>query len=227
MAKMNADYDLLFKLLLIGDSGVGKSCLLLRFADDTYTESYISTIGVDFKIRTIQVEGKTIKLQIWDTAGQVIIVYRRLQLFVHSLCLQERFRTITSSYYRGAHGIIVVYDVTDQTSFNNVKQWLQEIDRYACDTVNKLLVGNKCDLVSQKVVDFHTAKEFADQLGIPFLETSAKNSTNVEDAFLTMTREIKNGLPTEKKEGAGGPIDLGKDSKNAGKGKKSGGFCQI
>eukprot|EP01097_Dermamoeba_algensis_P000625 TRINITY_DN1217_c0_g1_i2.p1 TRINITY_DN1217_c0_g1~~TRINITY_DN1217_c0_g1_i2.p1 ORF type:complete len:204 (+),score=46.78 TRINITY_DN1217_c0_g1_i2:61-672(+) len=170
---MNPDYDYLFKLLLIGDSGVGKSCLLLRFADDTYTESYISTIGVDFKIRTIELEGKTIKLQIWDTAGQ------------------ERFRTITSSYYRGAHGIIVVYDVTDQVSFNNVKQWLQEIDRYACESVNKLLVGNKCDLTSKKVVDYNTAKEFADGLGIPFLETSAKNSTNVEQAFITMATEIK------------------------------------
>jgi len=174
MSTINPEYDYLFKLLLIGDSGVGKSCLLLRFADDTYTESYISTIGVDFKIRTIELEGKTIKLQIWDTAGQ------------------ERFRTITSSYYRGAHGIIVVYDVTDQESFNNVKQWLQEIERYACESVNKLLVGNKSDLTTKKVVDWTTAKEYADSLAIPFLETSAKNATNVEQAFMTMAAEIKN-----------------------------------
>lgn len=137
---MSAEYDYLFKLLLIGDSGVGKSCLLLRFADDTYNESYISTIGVDFKIRTIELEGKTVKLQIWDTAGQ------------------ERFRTITSSYYRGAHGIIVLYDVTDQDTFNNVKQWLQEIDRYATEGVNKLLVGNKNDLEQKRVVSTETAK---------------------------------------------------------------------
>ena len=94
-------------------------------------------------------------------------------------------------YYRGAHGIIVVYDVTDQESFNNVKQWMNEIDRYANEKVNKMLVGNKCDLTSKKVVDYNTAKEFADQLGIPFLETSAKNSTNVEQAFITMAAEIK------------------------------------
>jgi len=173
---MSPEYDFLFKLLLIGDSGVGKSCLLLRFADDTYTESYISTIGVDFKIRTIELEGKTVKLQIWDTAGQ------------------ERFRTITSSYYRGAHGIIVVYDVTDQETFSNVKQWLQEIDRYACEGVNKLLVGNKSDLTQKKVVEYTVAKEFADQLAIPFLETSAKNATNVEQAFLTMAKHIKDRM---------------------------------
>lgn len=158
---------------MIGDSGVGKSCLLLRFADDTYTESYISTIGVDFKIRTIDLDGKTIKLQIWDTAGQ------------------ERFRTITSSYYRGAHGIIVVYDTTDLESFNNVKQWLHEIDRYASDNVNKLLVGNKSDLTSKRAVSFDQAKEFADSLGIEFIETSAKNSTNVEKAFMMMASQIK------------------------------------
>ncbi|KOB71946.1 Rab1 protein [Operophtera brumata] len=189
--------DYLFKLLLIGDSGVGKSCLLLRFADDTYTESYISTIGVDFKIRTVELDGKTIKLQIWDTAGQ------------------ERFRTITSSYYRGAHGIIIVYDCTDQDSFSNVKQWLEEIDRYACDNVNKLLVGNKCDLTTKKV-------QYAEQLGIPFLETSAKNSTNVEQAFMTMAAEIKGrvGPPSTGAAPAGGqvkidqghPIDTGKSS---------------
>ena len=174
MSTMNPEYDYLFKLLLIGDSGVGKSCLLLRFADDTYTESYISTIGVDFKIRTIELDGKTIKLQIWDTAGQ------------------ERFRTITASYYRGAYGIIVVYDVTDQESFNNIKQWLLEVDKLACENVNKLLVGNKCDLTHKKVVDYSSAKEYADQLGIPFLETSAKNATNVEKAFVTMAAKIKN-----------------------------------
>ncbi|KAJ2157143.1 ras GTPase [Coemansia sp. RSA 552] len=173
---MNPEYDYLFKLLLIGDSGVGKSCLLLRFADDTYTESYISTIGVDFKIRTIELDGKTVKLQIWDTAGQ------------------ERFRTITSSYYRGAHGIIVVYDVTDSDTFSNVKQWLQEIDRYASEGVNKLLVGNKSDLEDKRAVDFTEAQEFAKSLNISFLETSAKSATNVESAFLTMARQIKDRM---------------------------------
>jgi Ras-related protein Rab-1A len=176
---MTTEYDYLFKLLLIGDSGVGKSCLLLRFADDTYTDSYISTIGVDFKIRTVDLDTKTIKLQIWDTAGQ------------------ERFRTITSSYYRGAHGIIIVYDITDKESFDNVRQWLFEIDRYASDSVRKLLVGNKSDLKNKRSVEYETAKAFADELNIPFLETSAKNATNVEQAFLTMAAQIKNKMQTQ------------------------------
>ncbi|CAM0958697.1 unnamed protein product [Alopecurus aequalis] len=175
----SAEYDYLFKLLLIGDSSVGKSCLLLRFADDAYVDTYISTIGVDFKIRTVELDGKSVKLQIWDTAGQ------------------ERFRTITSSYYRGAHGIIIVYDVTDMESFNNVKQWLSEIDRYASDSVCKLLVGNKCDLVDSKVVDTEEAKAFAESLGMTFLETSAKESINVETAFLTMSSEIKNRMASQ------------------------------
>ncbi|KAG6527052.1 hypothetical protein ZIOFF_009140 [Zingiber officinale] len=152
---MNPEFDYLFKLLLIGDSGVGKSCLLLRFADDSYLESYISTIGVDFKIRTVEQDGKTIKLQ------------------------------------------IVVYDVTDEESFNNVKQWFSEIDRYASESVNKLLVGNKCDLTANRVISYETGKAFADEIGIPFLETSAKDATNVEQAFMTMAAEIKNRMASQ------------------------------
>ena len=150
--------------------------LLLRFADDSWTETHISTIGVDFKIKTLQIDGKTIKLQIWDTAGQ------------------ERFRTITSSYYRGAQGIILVYDCTDPETFHNVKQWMGEIDRYACENVNKLLVGNKCDLRDEKRVDASTAKEFADSMDVPFIETSAKTATNVEETFVMMARAIKDRL---------------------------------
>lgn len=178
---MNSEYDYLFKLLLIGNSGVGKSCLLLRFSDDTYTNDYISTIGVDFKIKTVELDGKTVKLQIWDTAGQ------------------ERFRTITSSYYRGSHGIIIVYDVTDQESFNGVKMWLQEIDRYATSTVLKLLVGNKCDLKDKRVVEYEVAKEFAEANKMPFLETSALDSTNVEEAFLTMASQIKESMAQQQR----------------------------
>mmetsp|Transcript_2695 Transcript_2695/g.9413 ORF Transcript_2695/g.9413 Transcript_2695/m.9413 type:complete len:201 (-) Transcript_2695:17-619(-) len=165
------DYDHLFKLVLIGDSGVGKSCLLLRFADDAFTESYISTIGVDFRFRTVKINKSLAKLQIWDTAGQ------------------ERFRTITSAYYRGADGIIMVYDVTSRESFNHVNDWLSEVNRYASDGTCKLLVGNKSDR-PDKVVSTEAAKEYADSLGIPFLETSAKNASNVEEAFLTMTSEL-------------------------------------
>jgi len=202
-----SDYDFLFKLLLIGDSGVGKSCLLCRFADDTYMESYISTIGVDFKIRTIDLDGKTVKLQIWDTAGQ------------------ERFRTITSSYYRGAHGIIIVYDISDRESFDNVKQWLNEIDRYACENVNKLLVGNKCDMDSKRQVDFEEAKAFADERSIPFLETSAKDSTNVEKAFIQMASDIKNRMamvPSGEEAADKGKVSVGKGE---AVGKAGGGGC--
>jgi Ras-related protein Rab-1A len=150
---------------------VGKSCLLLRFADDAFTESYISTIGVDFRFRTVKVDKKTVKLQIWDTAGQ------------------ERFRTITSAYYRGADGIIMVYDVSNQESFDHVNDWLSEVNRYASEGTCKLLVGNKSDK-TDKVVATDKAKAYAASLGVPFLETSAKNASNVEEAFLTMTAEL-------------------------------------
>jgi len=166
------DYDYLFKLVLIGDSGVGKSSLLLRFADDSFTDTFISTIGVDFRFRTVRSEKKIVKLQIWDTAGQ------------------ERFRTITSAYYRGADGIIMVYDVTNQESFDHVNEWLNEVNRYASEDTCKLLVGNKSDKVNEKVVDYDTAAAFASDLNITFLESSAKSAKNVEEAFMTMASEL-------------------------------------
>jgi len=174
--KGGAAYDYLIKLLLIGDSGVGKSCLLLRFSDDSFTPSFITTIGIDFKIRTVELEGKRIKLQIWDTAGQ------------------ERFRTITTAYYRGAMGILLVYDVTDEKSFANIRNWIRNIEQHASESVNKMLIGNKCDMSDKRVVDSERGKALADEYGIKFLETSAKSSINVEDAFITLAKDIKKRL---------------------------------
>lgn len=169
---------------MIGNSGVGKSCLLLRFADDQFQENFMPTIGVDFKIRTINVDEKVCKLQIWDTAGQ------------------ERFKTITSSYYKGAHGIIVVYDITDRDSFNAVHTWMSEIEKYTQDNITRILVGNKTDLENRRAVSFEEGQEMANHYGVRFLETSAKECKNVETAFTTMTREIKNNVaqtqPTRK-----------------------------
>jgi len=172
----NPEYDLLLKILVIGDSGVGKSCMLLRFADNSFTDSYISTIGVDFKIRTIELDGKKIKLQIWDTAGQ------------------ERFKTITTSYYRGAHGLIIVYDITSMESFNSIKKWLVDVERFASPNVLKLIVGNKSDLSTRRAVDYKVAKKFADDLGLQFIEASAKDSVNIEESFIQLASNIKKNV---------------------------------
>jgi len=172
----SANYDYLIKLLLIGDSGVGKSCLLLRFCDDSFTPSFIATIGIDFKIRTIDLDGKKIKLQIWDTAGQ------------------ERFRTITTAYYRGAMGILLVYDVTDLKSFDAIRLWIRNIEQHASEGVNKILVGNKCDMNDKRVVSVEKGQELANEFGIPCIETSAKNNINVEAAFIKLATEIKSRL---------------------------------
>jgi len=163
----------LLKIIILGDSGVGKTSLMNQYVNQRFSKQYKTTIGADFTTKEVMVDDKLVTMQIWDTAGQ------------------ERFRTITSSYYRGAHGIIIVYDITDQESFDNVKQWLQEIDRYACEKVNTLLVGNKSDLTTKRVVSYEAAKEFAAKQEMDFLETSAKNSTNVEKAFMAMAGQIK------------------------------------
>ncbi|KAI9503362.1 GTP-binding protein [Coemansia spiralis] len=172
----NTSYDYLMKLLLIGDSGVGKSCLLLRFSDDQFTPSFITTIGIDFKIRTIELAGKRIKLQIWDTAGQ------------------ERFRTITTAYYRGAMGILLVYDVTDERSFNNIENWYMNVEQHASEGVNKILIGNKCDIEERRVVSKEMGQALASKFNIQFKETSAKSNINVEEAFLELAADIKKRL---------------------------------
>lgn len=192
---MNKDYEYLFKVILVGDSGVGKSCIMTRFTDDTYDNSHISTIGVDFKIRTLEVNDKVVKLQIWDTAGQ------------------DRFRTITSSYYRGSHGIFIAFDITNFESFENAELWLKEVKNYAKEDAVIYLIGNKIDMEENRVVLYKTAHEFAKSNGLIYMETSAKNPTinnndkhrkeygpemnNVEAAFAEMTTKlIKNTSPS-------------------------------
>lgn len=157
-------------------TGVGKSCLLLRFSDDSFTTSFITTIGIDFKIKTIDIDGKRIKLQIWDTAGQ------------------ERFRTITTAYYRGAMGILLVYDVTEEQSFQNIRNWIRNIEQHAADNVDKILVGNKCDMVNEKLVETARGQALADEYGIKFFETSAKSNINVVEAFTSIASDIKKRL---------------------------------
>eukprot|EP00200_Dunaliella_tertiolecta_P005975 CAMPEP_0202355150 /NCGR_PEP_ID=MMETSP1126-20121109/10166_1 /ASSEMBLY_ACC=CAM_ASM_000457 /TAXON_ID=3047 /ORGANISM="Dunaliella tertiolecta, Strain CCMP1320" /LENGTH=225 /DNA_ID=CAMNT_0048947721 /DNA_START=239 /DNA_END=917 /DNA_ORIENTATION=- len=174
------DHDVLVKLLLIGDSGVGKSCLLLRFSEDSFTSSFITTIGIDFKIKKIMVDNKLVKLQIWDTAGQ------------------ERFRTITSAYYRGAMGILLLYDVTDEASFNNIRNWMRNIEQHASDNVNKILVGNKSDMANEKrAVPYSKGKALADEYGVQFFETSAKENINVEEVFTAIAKDVMKRLEQE------------------------------
>lgn len=169
---MARPFDFLFKLLLIGDSGVGKTCIIYRFVDNKFDSSFITTIGIDFKIRTVEIDGKTIKLQIWDTAGQ------------------ERFDTITSSCYRGAQGIMLVYDVTDEKSFRNIPKWIRKTEQLSSPTVQKLLVANKCDLIERRLITKERGELLAKHLDIRYKEISALSNLNVEDAFVSLLRKV-------------------------------------
>ena len=162
---MELNYDYLFKIIIIGDSGIGKSAILFRFADDMYNDSYISTIGVDFKIKTIFINGKIIKLQIWDTAGQ------------------ERFRTITTSYYRGSHMIFLCYDITDRETFTNLNIWVNEIKNLASGNVRVIVCGTKLDLAHKRQVSKQEGQTFADTHGFDYYETSAKQNKNIDELF--------------------------------------------
>ena len=163
----------LYKILLLGDSSVGKSCLLLRYCDDSFQDIHLATIGLDFRLKTINLENnKKIKAQIWDTAGQ------------------DRFRAITKNYYRGANGILLIFDITDRSSFEHIRNWIEQIKEEAPEQIIIYLVGNKIDNENNRVVTNEEAKKLAEEFKLKYYETSAKNSINVDTTFLDLIKEI-------------------------------------
>ncbi|KAM9466909.1 ras-related protein Rab-15-like isoform 1-T3 [Clarias gariepinus] len=169
---MAKEYDVLFRLLLLGDSGVGKTCLLCRLTDNEFLSPHISTIGVDFKMKTLEVNGMKVRIQIWDTAGQ------------------EKYQTITKQYYRRAQGIFLVYDITSSLSFQNVIKWISDVDEYAPHIVQKILIGNKHDEEHRRQVTTEQGNKLAKSYGMDFLETSAFTNYNISEAFTQMTELV-------------------------------------
>ncbi|XP_048871118.1 ras-related protein Rab-26 isoform X2 [Brienomyrus brachyistius] len=160
--------------MLVGDSGVGKTCVLVRFKDGAFLAgSFISTVGIDFRNKVLNIDGAKVKLQIWDTAGQ------------------ERFRSVTHAYYRDAHALLLLYDVTNKSSFDNMQAWLTEIHEYAQQDVVLMLLGNKADAAHERVVKREEGERLAKEYGVPFMETSAKSGLNVELAFTAIAKELK------------------------------------
>ncbi|XP_042028423.1 ras-related protein RABA5d-like [Salvia splendens] len=168
--------EYLFKIVIIGDSAVGKSNLLSRYARNEFNMHSKATIGVEFQTQTLEIDGKEVKAQIWDTAGQ------------------ERFRAVTSAYYRGSFGALVVYDITRRSTFDSISRWLHELKTHSDTAVAKMLVGNKLDLDSIRDVSVEEGKSLAESEGLFFMETSALDSTNVKKAFDLVIREIYNNV---------------------------------
>lgn len=166
---MSAQDEQPLKILVIGESAVGKSCLLLRYTDNKFQETFMTTIGVDFKTKYLDIDGNRVKLQIWDTAGQ------------------EKFRSITKAYYRGAHGILVVFDISRRDTFNQTRMWIDSIKDASTDSIDVILIGNKCDL--ERAVTREEAEDLAAQYKIRYFETSAKDNTNVAEAFQYLATE--------------------------------------
>ncbi|XP_042242194.1 ras-related protein Rab-43-like isoform X2 [Homarus americanus] len=169
-------FDFLFKIVVIGDCGVGKTCVVQRFKSGMYIERHGNTIGVDFSMKTLTIDAKKVKLQIWDTAGQ------------------ERFRTITQSYYRSANGVIIVYDITKRSSFLSIQRWMDEVRRYTHPQVAIVLIGNKCDMETLREVEFEEAEAMCETVPeiMTVMEVSAKDNTNVDDTFFHLASELKN-----------------------------------
>ncbi|KAF7654800.1 hypothetical protein LDENG_00064600 [Lucifuga dentata] len=169
---MAKEYDVLIRLLMLGDSGVGKTSMLRKFTDTEFDASHISTIGVDFKMQTLEIDGTKVRVQIWDTAGQ------------------ERYQTITKQYYRRAQGILLVYDITNEPSFQHIVKWVSDVDEHAQDEVQKVLVGNKCDEEQRRQVTQDQGIKLAANYGMEFFETSASTSTNISESFSRLTELV-------------------------------------
>ncbi|KAL0969152.1 hypothetical protein UPYG_G00223190 [Umbra pygmaea] len=173
---MAKQYDVLLRLLLLGDTGVGKTCLLCRFTDNEFHSSHISTIGVDFKMKTLKIDGIKVRVQIWDTAGQ------------------ERYQTITKQYYRRAQGIILVYDITSSSSFQHIVKWASDVDEFAPDKVQRILVGNKADENRSRAVPKEQGNKLAKNYGMDFFETSASTNYNINESFTRLIELVLHAL---------------------------------
>ena len=172
-------YDHLVKILLIGESGVGKTCILQRFNRDDFLVNHLATIAIDFKMKIFDVDNTKLKMQIWDTAGQ------------------ERYNTLTSGFFKAAHGIMVCYSVTDEKSFQSINKWIAQIKNLAPKDVKVILVGNKCDLRNDRMVSTEAGIECAQRYDVPFVETSAFSGDNVVNAFETLGRMILKDIKAE------------------------------
>ena len=192
------NFSVFFKILLIGDLGVGKSCVILRYVEGDFPGNIMSSIGVDFKTKQIELDDHSIKMQIWDTAGH------------------EKFRTITTSYYKSAQAIIILYDITQKSSFDHIRNWITEIDKFGKQGVLKVIVGNKLDLENNRKITKEAAENLALKYGVKLWEVSAKDNTNIEEMFLDTIKTLleKNSKIISEGSSMANNIQLNKDTKN-------------